>query len=582
VQPFSVVGQQVTFTATVSSQTTGTPGGAVSFVIDGNSQGSVGLNGANQASVSFTFSSAGPHSLVATYSGDAVFAPSTGTFSQQVNAASTSTSVGSSVTPYSYFGQPVTFTATVSAVSPGSGTPTSGTVTFNIDNGAITQIANLSGSNQASFTVSSLNSGYHSIVATYGGTTNFAASGPSATFTQPVAPANTNLAITSTASPAVLGQSVVIIATITAIAPGIGLPTGSVSFVVDNVPQAPVAMNGNGQAGISLSGLSVGAHSISARYNNFNNNFSPSTNSFTQVVNPIGTSMSIASTPTNAVYGQAVTLIATVAAVAPGTGVPNGSVTFTVDGVAQAPVAVNVNGQAGIVLSNPTGGNHTITARFNNGTTTYAPTTASINLPVAPGTTTMSISSSANPAFVGQGVVFIATIASASGTPTGSVTFSVDGVAQAPVAVNANGQAGIILSTLSIGTHSVTARFNNGNTNFAPTTAGISQTVLDVATRLSAALTIGVHAQSPFGINVSALDAQGILVTTWTGSVSLALLSAPAGGALAGGNSPVSFSNGQALFNNLQVNVAGSYTVRFTSSDGLTVDYTFSSGGRMT
>ena len=53
---------------------------------------------------------------------------------QNVTQASSSTTVGSSLNP-SVYGQAVSFTATVAAVSPGTGTP-AGTVQFNLDGSA--------------------------------------------------------------------------------------------------------------------------------------------------------------------------------------------------------------------------------------------------------------------------------------------------------------------------------------------------------------------------------------------------------------------------------------------------------------
>src|SRR5207302_9258365 len=84
----------------------------------------------------------------------------------------TSTRVSSSLKP-SVFGQSVKFTATVTANSPGTGTP-SGKVTFKDGETAITNCSNLSlNKGQASCTTSSLSVGSHSITATYGGSSTF-------------------------------------------------------------------------------------------------------------------------------------------------------------------------------------------------------------------------------------------------------------------------------------------------------------------------------------------------------------------------------------------------------------------------
>src|SRR4029077_7830681 len=70
----------------------------------------------------------------------------------------------------SVFGQSVTFTATVSPVAPGAGTPT-GTVTY-LDGGSPIGSGTLSGG-VATFTTSALAVGNHTITANYGGDGNF-------------------------------------------------------------------------------------------------------------------------------------------------------------------------------------------------------------------------------------------------------------------------------------------------------------------------------------------------------------------------------------------------------------------------
>ena len=64
-------------------------------------------------------------------------------------------------------------------------------------------------------------------------------------------------------------------------------------------------------------------------------------------------------------YGQAVTFTANVAAVAPGSGTPTGTVTFYVDGVqAGAPVSL-VSGVAKFTTSRMSRGRHNITAVYS-------------------------------------------------------------------------------------------------------------------------------------------------------------------------------------------------------------------------
>jgi hypothetical protein len=85
----SLVGQPVTFTAHVSPQLgSGTSTGSVQFVIDGlNSGAPVALAG-NSASIRTAALSAGTHTIVAVYSGDATFLASSGSLTEAVNYSS--------------------------------------------------------------------------------------------------------------------------------------------------------------------------------------------------------------------------------------------------------------------------------------------------------------------------------------------------------------------------------------------------------------------------------------------------------------------------------------------------------------
>src|SRR5207302_1670865 len=72
---------------------------------------------------------------------------------------------------------------------------------------------------------------------------------------------------------------------------------------------------------------------------------------------------------------------------------------------------------------------------------------------------TTTLTPSANPSVSGQLETFTATVSSVTGTagvPTGSVTFTVDGVAQPTVPLS-NGQATFSTSTLGVGGHSISA-----------------------------------------------------------------------------------------------------------------------------
>ena len=281
----SVSGQSVTFTATVAavSPGSGTPTGTVNFLDNGTTIGAdETLNSSGVATFSTSSLAVGTQSITAVYSGDTTFATSTSSaVSQVVDQASTTTALASGTNP-SVSGQSVTFTATVAAVSPGSGTPT-GTVNFD-DNGTQIGTGTLT-AGVATFTTSSLTVGTQSITAVYSGDTSFTTS-TSSVVSQVVNQASTTtaLALTSGTNPSTSGQSVTFTATVAAVSPGSGTPTGTVTFD-DNGTQIGTGTLTAGVATFSTSSLAVGTQSITAVYSG-DTNFATSTSSaVSQVVN---------------------------------------------------------------------------------------------------------------------------------------------------------------------------------------------------------------------------------------------------------------------------------------------------------
>jgi len=166
----SVFGQAITFTANVTANAPGggTPDGSVTFTYDGNPT-IVALSGGSAQFSPTTPQSVGPHTLTVNYPGSASYNPSTNGLSQTVNKANTATAVSSSQNP-SKINQSVTFTATVTAVSPGAGVP-GGTVTF-FDGSTQIGTGTLS-AGVASASTNTLTLGTHTITATYSGDGNF-------------------------------------------------------------------------------------------------------------------------------------------------------------------------------------------------------------------------------------------------------------------------------------------------------------------------------------------------------------------------------------------------------------------------
>lgn len=162
----------MTFTATViaNDPIQGTPTGTVQFYIGGNWAGDGTLSD-GVATFSIFSLDVGSHGVTAVYGGDSTFDGSNSDeLPQTVNKADTSTALTSDQQDASY-GTPLTFTATVWAVSPGAGTPT-GTVTFYTDSSAIGS-ATVDSNGVATLTISTLDSGSRNVTATYEGDDHF-------------------------------------------------------------------------------------------------------------------------------------------------------------------------------------------------------------------------------------------------------------------------------------------------------------------------------------------------------------------------------------------------------------------------
>jgi hypothetical protein len=108
-----------------------------------------------------------------------------------------------------------------------------------------------------------------------------------------------------------------------------------------------------------------------------------------------------------------------------------------------------------------------------------------INTSLTP--TTTALTSSQNPSNYGQSVTFTATVTAqpgfSKGTPTGTVSFYDGSTNIGNSNLNGGGIATLTVSTLIVGTHSMTATYD-GDTNFAPSTSPVLYQVVQGAIAL--------------------------------------------------------------------------------------------------
>ncbi len=472
----TVFGEMVTFTATVTTGT-GTPTGTVEFFDGATSLGTDTLDGSAQATLGVGNLPVGSRSITATYVGDTNYSGSTSSpITQTVNQASTTTALGSSVNP-SVFGQSVTFTATVTVVAPGGGTAT-GTVEF-FDGATSLGTDSLDGSGLASIDVSTLTVGGHSITATYGGATAYVGS-TSSPLSQTVNQASTTTALGSSANPSVFGQSVTFTATVTAVAPGSGTPTGTVEFFDGATSLGTDTLNGSGQASINVSSFTVGSHSITATYGGATAYVGSTSSPLSQTVNKSSTSTAVVSSVNPSVFGQSVTFTATVTVVAPGTGTPSGTVEFFDGATSLGTDTLDGGGQASIGVANLSVAGHNITATYNGSPPYFGSTSSVLTQTVNKASTNTAVVASTNPTVFGQTVTFTATVTSVApgaGTPAGTVEFFFGATSLGTDTLDGSGVAQLPTGAIPVGTHSVTAQYLGDSSYNTSTSTGLSHTV---------------------------------------------------------------------------------------------------------
>jgi len=448
-------GQAVTFTATLPSGVTGT----VTFTSGTTSLGTVTL-AAGVATVTTSTLATGSSLITATYSGDNNNNSATGTLTQVVGKSTPPITVTTSGP--STFGGSVTITTNLPPGTTGTVTVTSGGVTLgsgpvNPTTGTVT------------ITTTSLPVGSDPITASFGGDTN---NNPATgTTTQIVTKATSSVTLTSSANPSTVSQSVTFTAT---------LPTnvtGTVTFLDGSTILGTSTVN-NGTAILITSTLTAGSHTITASYGGDTNNSPAVSAPLTQTVNKQTPTLpppvvSSSNPPPN----TPVTITETVP---PGV---TGTITFS-DGSNPLGTAPIVGGVATITVPSLPQGTNSITAS-SSGDANYNPATS---LPtvvtVGKAVTIVTLTSSVNPSAASQSVTFSASVHAGA---TGSVTFLDGTTILGTGTINAAGVASFATSTLTIGSHPITASYG-GDPNYDPATSAL---LVQTVSKIPTLITIG-------------------------------------------------------------------------------------------
>lgn len=296
--------------------------------------------------------------------------------------------------------------------------------------------------------------------------------------------------VVSSPNPSTFGQSVTFTATVVGNPAG-PVPTGSVSFFDGGTCGAPgtaiggaTALNGSGQASVSTTALTAGSHTVIACYT-ATNQFADSSGSVVHVVNKSFTTTTITSdNPDPSVFGQNYAVAVTVAAVAPGSGTPGGSVAVT-DGTNNCNITL-VGGSGSCNLPSTSAGPKTLTATYAETSNFFGSSDTEAHTVNKAATATVVTKSPVGNTTYGDAVTFTAVVttqAPGAGTPVGTVNFF-DATGPIPgcqtlASVSNTASSRTYTCTTSIlnaGAQTITAFFS-GSDNFEASNGSINHTV---------------------------------------------------------------------------------------------------------
>jgi hypothetical protein len=582
----SMPGTQVTLTATVAKAagvpaSVATPAGTIEFYNDSVSTTTPAftavLNPSGQAVWSTNALPNGANNIRAVFvPSNATYATTSATLTQNVVFNSTTSVVAAANLIVS--GQANTYTATVAG---NQGTPT-GTVEFRVGNLVLGQ-ATLNASGVAQLTSSALaatGTNPIAVTAVYLGDNNYATSQASVNVT--VNRADTTVGLTSNGPSTGAGLAAIFTATLGAVAPGSGVPTGSVTFTATpvgagTVRTATIQVNAAGQAVWSVTNLAQGSYTVTASYSG-NPAFNASANNVGIGHTVLAAAaVGLTSNANPALPSAAILLTTTVTGTA-GIGRPSGSVIFTIDGVDQAPVNLVAGAtplQAVATLTLPAGtlplGTTPITARYSGDAVYGGRTSATLNQAVK-GNTSVAVTSSNPTAPIRTPVTLTATISQiaapvGSAAPTGTVTFrdgaTVIGTATVSTVAGVT-SASLTTNNLAVGTRSITATYSGDSNNNTSVSPAFLQTIIPVVSTITVTPSSSIVAiNSAISLRVTAFGPNGQVATSFNGTGTWAVVGAPTGGVVGGARS-TTFSGGVGTFTGVTFSRIGTYTLRVT------------------
>jgi MBG domain (YGX type)/Bacterial Ig-like domain (group 3)/Bacterial lectin len=266
-----------------------------------------------------------------------------------------------------------------------------------------------------------------------------------------ISKAATTTSLSSTPNPSAFGQAVTFTASITQTS-GSG-ETGTVTWSTNTGCGTTSVTSGTaGTATCVTSVLAVGNNTVTATYSG-DGNHSGSAGTTSQTVSVAGSVTALVSSANPSLYGNSVSFNATVTPVAPGTGTPTGTVTFT-DGTTTLGAVALIGGQAVLTTSALTVGAQSITASYG-GSSSFSSSSATIAQTV----NQLPALTCVNAVTFSAGVAGSFTVA-ATGFPTPAITES-GALPSGITFTSGSGTATLSGTTSAVGTYIVTLSASN-------------------------------------------------------------------------------------------------------------------------
>lgn len=307
----------------------------------------------------------------------------------------------------------------------------------------------------------------------------------------------TSVAINANINPGLLGQPVVLTATVTSDDTG---RTGTVTFTEGNHTWCnAVGLDSNGTASCNIPSLALGTHNFVASYSGDNNNAGSTSQPYAELIKQ-QPALALAVSTSPAVVTSNVTL-SLKAADPSGTGTPTGTVIFFDGGTALATVSLNNAGIAQWSTQTLGVGTHSLSAQYSGDGANAGGTSNSVPEQITQANTVTVLASNSSTPMIGMPLTLTATVFSNSGpAPAGVVQFTEGAGPNAPVIGSAvlggDGKASITTNTLAPGAHSIVAVYGGDTDDAKSSSAALPETVQATGITLVSSSNPAVSGQS--------------------------------------------------------------------------------------